>query len=297
MKMERFGSRVAVAVFAALALAAAGCGGEAPPPAPVATPTVTMSYDRAPAGSPVDITYKFVVEPDAHIDQDYRVMVHVVDSDEAQMWTFDHEPPVPTSQWQPGQTIEYTKTEFVPVYPYIGEASLNLGLYSTSDGSRLPLAGEHLGQYAYRVARFQLLPQSENLLHLFKEGWHPSENATDNPIVEWQWTKKEATLAFKNPRKEAVLYLDVDSPGADYHGPQQVEVVVGTATIDRFTITPSDRILRKIALTPEQIGTSDMVDVHLKVDNTFVPAKINPSGSKDTRELGVRVFHAFVDPR
>ena len=41
-------------------------------------------------------------------------MVHVVDTDEELMWTDDHHPPTPTSQWKPGQTIEYTRTVFVP---------------------------------------------------------------------------------------------------------------------------------------------------------------------------------------
>ena len=48
----------------------------------MATPTVTINHDRAPLGSPIEITYKFVVAPDAHFDQDYRVMVHVLDSDD-----------------------------------------------------------------------------------------------------------------------------------------------------------------------------------------------------------------------
>src|SRR5688572_26591617 len=104
MKSERFGSQLLCAAFGALALvtASACSGGEDEAAPPVATPTLTLSHERAPAGSPVDITYKFEVAPDAAITQDYRVMVHVVDSDEEQMWTFDHDPPVPTSQWKPG---------------------------------------------------------------------------------------------------------------------------------------------------------------------------------------------------
>jgi hypothetical protein len=277
--------------------ASACSGGEDEAAPPVATPTLTLSHERAPAGSPVDITYKFEVAPDAAITQDYRVMVHVVDSDEEQMWTFDHDPPVPTSQWKPGQTVEYTMTEFIPVYPYIGEAAIHLGLYSKTDASRLPLAGEHLGQYAYRAARFQLLPQSENLLHIFKEGWHPRENAPDNPMVEWQWTKQQATLAFKNPKADAVFYLDVDSPGAEYHQAQQVQVTLEGQTIDEFSLAPTERLLRKITLSPAQIGEGDMPEIQITVDRTFTPGKINPSTSKDSRELGIRVFHAFVDPR
>ena len=51
-------------------------------------------------------------------------MLHVVDADDELMWTDDHDPPTPTTQWKPGQTIEYTRTVFVPIYPYVGEAGL-----------------------------------------------------------------------------------------------------------------------------------------------------------------------------
>jgi hypothetical protein len=39
-----------------------------------------------------------------------------------------------------------------------------------------------------------------------------------------------------------------------------------------------------------------MAEVQLEVDKTFVPALIPAANSKDPRELGVRVFHVFVQP-
>ena len=45
------------------------------------------------------------------------------------------------------------------------------------------------------------------------------------------------------------------------------------------------------------IGTGEMSELRISVDKTFVPAQADPSNSKDPRELGVRVFHAFVDGR
>ncbi len=125
-----------------VAAAVGGCRRKEPDAPPVATPSVALSHDKAPLASPIDITYKFVVANDAHFDQDYRVMMHVVDADEEMIWTDDHNPPVPTSQWKSGQTIEYTRTIFVPVYPYVGEASIQIGLYSTASQKRLPLSGE-----------------------------------------------------------------------------------------------------------------------------------------------------------
>jgi len=280
-----------------LAGLASGCGQAAPAEPPVATPSVRVNHNRAPAGSPIELTYTFVVDKDARIAGDYRVMLHVVDTDEDLMWTDDHNPPKPTSAWQPGETVEYTRTIFVPVFPYVGNATLHVGLYSTADQRRLPLAAEDIGQRAYKVGTIDLLPQTDNLLTMFKDGWHPAETAEANATVEWQWTKKDATLAFKNPRKDSVFYLQLDSPVAELHGPQQVQVKLGGQPVDQFTLVPNDLQLRKIKLPAGQLGAVDMAELQISVDKTFVPAAVNPSVHKDTRELGVRVFHAVVDPR
>jgi hypothetical protein len=268
---------------------------EAPAPA-LATPSLTLSHDKAPLGSPIDMHYKFVVANDAKFAEDYRVMVHVVDADEQLIFAFDHNPPVPTSQWKPGQTIEYTKTVFIPIYPYVGEASIQLGLHSTINQKRLPLAGDDAGQRAYRVARIQLQPQTENVFTVFKEGWHPAEVAEHNATVEWQWTKKEAVLSFKNPKKDCVFYLDVDNPGSVFTEPQQVQISLGGQVVDQFTLQPKQPELRKVALKAAQLGSADVAELVISVDKTYVPAVLN-AGNKDPRELGVRVFHAFVDAR
>jgi hypothetical protein len=276
---------------------APGCRRTPPREPPVATPSITINHDRAPAASPIEITYKFVVASDARFAEDYRVFVHVLDTDEARMWDDDHNPPIPTRQWKPGQTIEYTRTIFVPIFPYVGEATIQIGLHSTRDQKRLALAGEDAGQRAYKVGRLQLLPQTENLFTVFKDGWHPPEVAADSATTEWQWTRKEATLAFKNPKKDAVFYLELDSPSPGLHGDQQVQVTIGGRIVDQFTLMPTERLLRRIKLPAAQMGTADIAELHIAVDKTFFPAQVASANSKDPRELGVRVFHAFVDPR
>jgi hypothetical protein len=271
----------------------AGCSGGEAEEEPVATAEVTLSASRVAAGSPLHVTYRFVAAEDATFDGDYRVLVHLVDTDEQQMWTDDHDPPVPTSQWKAGQTVEYTRTIFVPVLPYVGEAYFDVGLYRND--RRLPLGGEHVGQHAYRVARLQLLPQTENIFTVFRDGWHPAEVQGDNPNVEWQWTKKDASLAFKNPKQPITFYLDVDNPGGDILNGQQVQVSAAGNTVDEFTLKPHVRTLRKIAIPPERLGHDDIAEIVISVDKTFVPAQSNLS-PQDKRELGIRVFHAFVEP-
>jgi hypothetical protein len=162
----------------------------------MATPSVSLSRDR-PAGGPVDIVSS--LGADAKFSQDYRVMVHVVDPNEELMWTDDHDPPVATSDWKPGQTVEYTRTVFVPVYPYVGEATIQLGLYSKPSEPRLPLSGDDAGQRAYKVGRAAGAAKRGSV---FKEGTRRSR-PEHNAMVEWHWTKKSATLAVKNPGRTA----------------------------------------------------------------------------------------------
>jgi hypothetical protein len=285
---------VATLVIATGALAA--CRRKEAPLPPLATPSVSLNHDKAPLGSPIDITYRFVVANDAHFAEDYRVMVHVVDADDELIFAFDHNPPKPTSQWKPGETIEYTRTVFIPIYPYVGEASIQVGLHSTVNQKRLPLAGEDVGQHAYKVARIQLQPQTENVFSVFKDGWHRPEFAEHNATVEWQWTKKVATITFKNPKKDSVFYFDVDNPGSVFNEPQQVRITMGGQVVDEFTLQPKQPELRKIPLKAAQLGDGDVSELVVSVDKTYVPAVLM-SSSKDPRELGVRVFHAFVDPR
>ena len=286
---------ICLTVSAALVLA--GCGEAKDTTPPVATPSLTLSHDRAPAGSPLELTYKFVVANDAHFTEDYRVFVHVVDTDEEQMWTDDHNPPVPTSQWKPGQTVEYSRTIFVPVFPYVGDATIQMGLHSTKDQKRLAMAGEDVGLHAYKVAKLQLLPQTDNLFTVFKDGWNPAEAAAQDSGVEWQWTKKQATLAFKNPKSDSVLFFDADSPQSELHPAQRVQVTLGGQTVEEYVLEPDTRALRKIKLPAALMGAADLSELQVTVDPTFVPMTVTNGASKDPRELGIRVFHAYVDPR
>ena len=263
---------------------------------PVATATWRVNHPRAALGSPIDVTYRFQVASNAPaFDQDYRVMVHVLDADDELMWTDDHQPTLPTRQWKAGQTVEYTRTVFIPIYPYIGPATVQMGLYSPKDGKRLALTGEDSGQRAYKVGTLQLLPQTDNIFLIFKDGWHAAERAGDN--VEWQWTKKVATIAFRNPKRNVTLYLHGDNPGTAFGETQSVEVAVNGQPADTISIAPKQEVIHRTPLTAAQLGTAEMVEVRLTVDKTYVPALLPAANSRDARELGVRIFHAFVEPR
>jgi hypothetical protein len=279
----------------ALAAVAGGCTKSSTPP-PVATPAVTVSHSRVPLGSPLDVTYEFKVAADAPaFKEDYRVFVHFVDADQEMMWTDDHFPPTPTSQWKPGQTIKYNRLLFVPVYPYVGDATIQVGLYG-KDGKRVPMAGIEKGQRAYEVAKLQVAPQTESIYLTFKDGWHLAEIASDNAGVEWHWTKKEATLSFKNPKRNAVFYLDYGAQPKVMNEPQTVTVSIGSEVVDTFSVGRTGDV-RRIPLSVAQLGTGEQVELRLSLDRTFTPAVVTAGAQTDKRELGLCVFHAFVEAK
>jgi hypothetical protein len=284
---------------AALVALSVACGQREVTTPPVATPGFKTNLTRVPQGSPIDVAYRFAVAADAPpFTKDYRVMVHVLDSDEELMWTDDHDPPTPTRQWKPGQVIEYTRTIFIPIYPYLGMATIEMGLYAAESGERLPLAGEDAGQRAYRVGALELLPQTDNIFVIFKDGWYSPETAENNPTTEWQWTKKDAVLSMRNPKQDVLFYLHADQPGGFLTEPQHVTVTLGPQKIDDFELQPGkDEVIRKVPLTAAQLGPGDTTDIVIHVDKTFVPSSVAPDKSKDPRELGLRVYHAFVQPR
>lgn len=284
------------AVLLIAALAAAGCGKSADDGPVVGSLSVQLSRSRIALGSPVDVTYKFTVAGDAAGIGTRKVFVHVLDANGEQMWTDDHEPPIPTTAWKPGQTVEYTRTVFAPVYPYVGQATIVAGLYDPANGARVKLAGTDLGGRAYETAKFELLPQTENIFLIFKDGWHAIETAADNSMVEWQWTKKEATLAFRNPRRDAVLYFQADNPATAATAATAVELRLGDQVLTTVPLG-AERPVLKIPLSAAAMGGGDMVELRLVADRTFVPALEPGAQSNDPRELGARVFHAFVQPQ
>jgi hypothetical protein len=284
--------------FMSLVLVTAACGRTEDTEPPVATPSLSLSRPEAAVGSPIDMTYRFVVADTAPaFSEDYWVFVHFVDTDGELMWTDDHQPPTPTRQWKPGATIEYSRTMFIPKFPYTGETRVEVGVFSPETGERLPLQGENQGMRSYRLAAFNLRLQSDNVFVVFNNGWHETEIADDISGLEWQWTKREATLSFRNPKRDSVLFLQLDQPVKVFPEPQQVEVRIGPAVIDSFALQPGTRELRRISVTADRFGSGETVTATIAVDRTFVPMSVATLRSTDPRELGVRVFRAFVQPR
>jgi hypothetical protein len=284
--------RIALPVACVLLAAAGACSRKESAQPPVATPTLSLNKDRAAIGSPLRMTYKFEPLADAKFDGDYLIFVHVMDPEGEKLWQDDHQPVPPTSKWQPGQAVEYTRTIFVPNYPYIGDAVVRIGLYNPATGKRLSLNAPEASRQEYVVKKFFLLPQSENIFLIFREGWHSQEIDPNDPSSEWQWTKQTATITFRNPRKDCTFYLEYDTRPDLFNPPQQVALTLAGQPLATFAAEASSRTLKTFPVTAAQLGEGDMAEVGIAVDRTF-----KPSGGADSRDLGIRVFHAFVEPK
>ena len=289
--------RRTLASFVAVIALTTGCAGGEEGGTPVATPSVSLSAPVAAIGSPLEMSYRFAIAPDAPtLSDDYWVFVHFFDTDGELLWTDDHKPPTPVGQWKPGSIVEYQRTMFVPKFPYVGETRVEVGLFSMTSGERLPLVGETRGQRSYQVATFEMALQSDSLFVVFRGGWHGAEAAGSGLGVEWQWSQKEGVLTFANPMRDVRVYLSVDQPAAAFPEPQRVEIRIGSTVVDSFTLSAGQSELRRIPVQASQLGTAEMVEMTVTVDKTFVPASVSALGSTDTRELGIRVFRAFVQP-
>jgi hypothetical protein len=93
------------------------------------------------------------------------------------------------------------------------------------------------------------------------------------------------------------MILQVDQPVKALPEPQHVTVRVGATVVDSFPLPSEMRELRRISLPAATLGTGDTVEMTIGVDRTFVPAAQPSLRSSDARELGIRVFRAYVEPQ
>ena len=283
-----------LAFVGAVCLLSYACGGVAQP----AIGTITLGVDRvnAPLGAPLEFNIRFDLAPDlAPLTEDYRVLLHILGSDEELLWAEDHDPPVPTTQWQASQTVEYKHRIQVPMYPYVGEALIAVGLYSYRTGERLPLAGEDLGQMAYQVGTISLSPQPESSFLVYENGWHSAEFASDGRN-DWRWTSGRASLSVRNPMTDAVFSFELDARPDMFQEPQNLALLVGENTVYEQVLDTNDRTYITQEISRDDLGTEEIVELVLTVDQTFSPASRGGS-PEDTRELGVRVFYTYFEAR
>lgn len=279
-------------VATVLVLSCVACGERAEP---VAGVTLGVDRDELPRGRHLTVAYRFdVFRETAAAGGDYRVFVHFLTTEGEVIWQDDHSPPVPIGEWRAGETVEYTRRVALPPYPYIGPATVAVGIYSQSTGERLPLLAEDLGGREYLGTTVTFVPGHESSMLFYEEGWYGEEGdrASDE---RWRWIGNEAGVTFRNPRADATLYLDVQAaPLGVMEGPQSLRVRVGEMVVQDLSLELGERRFLEIALPREDLGEEATVSLGIEVAPSFVPASSSPGGV-DERELGVRVYYVYVD--
>ena len=285
---------VALAV-AVLLPATLACGRRKPTEVNDITPSFAVNRDRAPLGSAVEMTYTWTTGASAKkLNQDYRALVHFLDAHRTLLFTDDHVPSPPPASWEPGKTYSYTRTVFIPFYRYAGEIQVVMGLYPTSGkGERVGLKGEDTGLREYKVGKMELLPQTENIFLVYKDGWHSPESSAQNPGLERTWTKKDALVAFKNPKKDILIYLEADTNVKAFDAPPVLTLAVAGKTGVQVPIADSEVFMKKVRVKAADLGTEEWVDLRLAMNQSFVP-KVKNLNAMDDRELGLMVYHLYV---
>jgi hypothetical protein len=292
MDLGRASRRLALALIAVTL--AVGCNRGKPAEVTDVVPSLSVNRERAPLGSAIEVTYTWKVEPTfKKPDQEQRAFVHFLDSHSVILFGDDHVPTPPPSSWEPGKTYSYTRTVFIPIYPYVGDVEARVGLHPVGRGERLALKGDDAGMREYRVGKMEVLPQTENIFLVYKEGWHNPESSPQNPSLERTWTKKDAVVSFKNPKKDIVVYLEADTNYKAFDFPPVLTVAVNGRSGLVVPIENSEVFLRKIRVKAADLGADEWVDLRLSMNESFVP-KAKGVNTHDDRELGLLVYHLYV---
>lgn len=283
--------------FASLAVAlliAPGCSRRGAVDANDLTASFKANRTSAPLKSALEVTYTWTTGPNFRkITGDYRALVHFLDQEKVLLFTDDHAATPKPSEWEPNKTYSYTRTVYVPLIPYVGEATVVMGLYPEAGrGDRIALKGEDFGLREYSVAKMQLLSRTENVHIQLKDGWHNPEPGP-NPTMETTWTKKEASFSFRNPKKSVIVYARFDAPSKLYAKPPVLTITAQGRAAFTHTFENAELVEKKIRFKAEDLGAEGDVDVKVSMDQAIVPKTLGTSQTDD-RELGVRFYDLVV---
>jgi hypothetical protein len=256
-------------------------------------PKIQINKRAAEMGTPIEITYSFSTKSDfVALYKDQTVFVHFIDPKRVRRFQDDHRPPKPTTEWRPNGNYNWTRTVFVPKNIPAGEYTVVVGIYSPANGDRMILDAKPHGNRAYEMGTLLIeIPPQEPAMQ-YVSGWYDPESEPTDISSSWRWTKKEALIKVRNPNDDALLYLKVDGVPERFPDGQKLSVFVNDHEVDTFPIQSNQPEMKKYSIDKALLGTGKTVDIKLVADKTFTPA--SDKVSKDTRELGVRVYQVYL---
>ncbi len=225
-----------MAVVGVCVAAAAGCRKEEPEPPGVATPSFSVKQTRVPLGSPVEVTYKFVVANDApKITEDFRVFVHFLDADNER--TVDRR----SRSADPDDAVEAGADHRIHQDDVRADRAVR-GHDQSAHGALLerlghaPSAGWHRSTISVPTSSAISIccrrPRAFSSCSR-KAGTRRKRRPT-TPPSNGSGRGRKPSLSVRNPKKDVMLYLHLDSPG----------LFRGTAAGDRDARRSDDRLVR-----------------------------------------------------
>jgi len=204
----------------------------------------------------------------------------------------DHIPPVPTSQWEPGQEYKYQRRIYIPAFidefdpTFKGEETLRLsvGLYNPYDRS-----GE--SQREVLNTSLKVVPPPPDVPEIvYEKGWHEQEIDPKSPLRKWRWTSGEARCIVDNPHQDSLLVIR-GGVNKEIFTDQKVIFKINDMVLDEF-IPDEASFEKSYTVKKEMLGEKDEFTLTVAVDKTFIPSKVFPQNI-DQRELGCAVSFIY----
>ncbi len=257
--------------------------------------TVRLEKSALPTGGPLELIYRWQVptaaEPDS--SDDFHVLAHFWGEDGEILWQDDHQPPIPTSQWHPGSTIEYSRIHFVSDSIPPGEITLTTGLYDQQSGQKIRLAGNEESEHKleYGMTRLELLPADRLPIIVYGEGWYNWETGKQNDDY-WRWCRGEAVCWVESPDGPCSLFMEVQAPVQMLDSAQRVTLEVEGTPVATLELENPWWVVKKIPI-PEAL-TRDRGCFRLKLIMDKVVTPVEPEKSTPGRELGLNFKQLVV---
>jgi len=117
----------------------------------------------------------------------------------------------------------------------------------------------------------------------YLDGIFPPERSSSS---EWRWVSDRGLIETGNPKTDSILYLSGTAPLTLLDSPPNISIAVNGKYLETYAIS-ADEFSRVIPLRPDQLGVSDIVQIEITTDQTFVPKHTNISN--DERRLGFQL--------
>ncbi len=225
-------------------------------------------------------------------------MVHFLDADEEQLWTDDHDPGgadvAVEARARPSSTPGRCSFRFSRTWD---RRPSTWGCTRAAMGAGIRCAARRRGSDRTRSGRWNWCPDRRTPSSSTRTAGTTRRWRGTTPPSSGNGPSRQATLSFRNPKRDATFYLHLDGRPDLLASRCRCRCAWGNRRLTRSRSTPGRRSSGRSPSPRRSSAKPTSVDVTIEVSQTFVPSLVPAAQSNDARELGVRVFHAYIEPK